>query len=76
MMVLTKPAHELHSKANLASAIYCLGAGGRCAAPPQQYSSPGLKLASVAEARDRALSCSREVAFMRWLPVAFLTNSA
>ena len=44
MMVLTKPAHELHSKANLASAISCLGAGGRCAAPPQHYSSPGLKL--------------------------------
>ena len=31
-------------------------------------------ISSVAEARDRALSFSREAEFMRWFPVAFLTN--
>ena len=30
----------------------------------------------VAETRDRALSSSREVDFMRWFSVAFITNGA
>ena len=30
---------------------------------------------SIAETRDRDLSVSRELEFMRWFPVAFLTKS-
>ena len=31
-------------------------------------------ISNVAETRDKALSCSREVESMRWCPVVFLTN--
>ena len=31
-------------------------------------------ISSVAETRDKALSFSREMEFMKWFPVAFLIN--
>ena len=33
-------------------------------------------ISTVAETRNRALRLAREVEFMRWFPVAFLTNGA
>ena len=42
--------------------------------PSASYNPIPYTILSVAETRDRALGFSREVEFVRWFPVAFLTG--